>query len=123
MKLPKLDAAARARYEAALPEDGRIETRSMFGGLGSVVNGNLFCGALGRKIFLRLPPEDLEALLREPGGGPFEPVKGHAMSGYATVPDSWTGDPIRIREGMKRAFTWVASLPPKAPKKKRASKR
>jgi hypothetical protein len=45
------------------------------------------------------------------------------MAGYATVPDSWTGNPARIRDGMNRAFVWVASLTPKAAKKKPTSKR
>lgn len=123
MKLPRLDPTARALYEASLPKDDRIQTRAMFGGLGSFVNGNMFSGALGTKVFLRLPTRDLEALMKEPGGGPFEPVKGHAMGGYATVPDSWLRESAKAREAMKRAFAYVASLPPKAAKKKRASSR
>ena len=93
----------------------------MFGGLGSFVNGNMFAGALGDRIFLRLPEKDLESLMAEPGGGPFEPVKGHAMSGYATVPKSWTKDVTRARDWAKRSLAWVETMPPKG--KQRSSKR
>lgn len=90
----------------------------MFGGLGSFVNGNMFAGALGDRIFLRLPDPDREALLKAPGGGPFEPVKGHAMAGYATVPKAWTKEPERVRDWMGRALAWVATMPPKERGKK-----
>jgi TfoX/Sxy family transcriptional regulator of competence genes len=123
MKHPRLDPAIRALYESALPKDARVQTRAMFGGLGSFVNGNMFCGALGTRIFLRLPAEDLEALLQEAGGGLFEPVKGRAMRDYANIPDAWMRNPAKVRDGMNRALAWVASLPPKSAKKGRASNR
>jgi TfoX/Sxy family transcriptional regulator of competence genes len=118
MELPRLDASARRVYETVLPKDARITTRSMFGGLGSFVNGNMFAGALGDRMFVRLPDPDREALLREPGGGPFEPVKGHAMAGYATIAKVWMKDPDRIREWMGRSLARVAEMPPKKPKTK-----
>lgn len=113
MKLPRLDPETRTFYESILPQDPRIQTRSMFGGLGSFVNGNMFAGALGKAVFLRLPDKEREALLREPGGGPFEPVKGHAMAGYAVIPASWKSDPGRVRSWSNKALAWAASLPPK----------
>ncbi len=117
MKLPRLDPDAKRFFEEILPDDARVRTRSMFGGLGSFVNGNMFAGALGTKVFLRLPEPERATLLREPGGGPFEPVRGHAMAGYATVPEAWTKDAARARAEAKKAFEFVASLPPKKPKR------
>lgn len=117
MKLPRLDPAAKEFYESVLPRDERLETRSMFGGLGSFVNGNMFAGALGKQIFLRLPEAGRAALLREPGGGPFEPVKGRAMAEYATLPDSWMRSPDRVKPWMDRSLEWVAKMPAKKPKK------
>jgi len=117
MKLPRLDPETKRFYDAILPADPRIETRSMFGGLGSFVNGNMFSGALGKRVFLRLPNPELETLLGEPGGGPFEPVKGRAMTGYATLPASWMKDADRAREWAGRSLAFVASLPPKKAKR------
>ena len=114
--MPRLDPATKTLYEAALPRDPRITTRAMFGGLGSFVNGNMFAGALGDRMFLRLPAEDLGRLLAEPGGGPFEPVPGRAMAGYATVPKAWAAEPERVRAWAARALAWAAALPPKARK-------
>ena len=118
MKLPRLDPATKRIYESVLPADERIVTRSMFGGLGSFVNGNMFAGALGTQMFLRLPEADREELLKEPGGGPFEPVKGRAMTGYATVPRPWMTHPDRVRPWVKRALEWAAEMPPKRPGRK-----
>ena len=123
MELPRLDAATRRFYESVLPPDERITTRSMFGGLGSFVNGNMFAGALGDRIFLRLPDPDLQRLLKESGGGPFEPVKGHAMAGYATVPKAWGEDPVKVRGWVGRSVEWVAALPPKNAKGKKRTAR
>jgi len=123
MELPRLDPATRRFYEFVLPEDERITTRSMFGGLGSFVHGNMFAGALGDRIFLRLPDPDLQRLLREPGGGAFEPVKGHAMKGYATVPKAWNENPEKVRGWMRRAVDWTAAMPPKKAKGKRRTAR
>ncbi len=123
MKLPRLDASTRALFESTLPSDPRIQVRTMFGGLGGFVNGNMFSGALGDRIFLRLADAERQTLLKEPGGGPFEPMKGHAMAEYATVPEAWARQPEKLREWMQRSLEWVASLPPKVAKKQRASKK
>lgn len=123
MKLPRLDPATKQVYDSALPPDPRIETRSMFGGLGSFVNGNMFAGALGNKMFVRLPDTERAALLKEPGGGPFEPVKGHAMAGYATIPESWMKNPARVRGCFSRFLEWVAAMPPKKKAKKGPAKK
>ncbi|HYM39127.1 MAG TPA: TfoX/Sxy family protein [Thermoplasmata archaeon] len=117
MKLPRLDPETRRFYDRILPADGRIQTRSMFGGLGSFVNGNMFAGALGKKVFLKLPEPELRTLLKERGGGPFEPVTGHAMAGYATLPESWMKDVSRAKEWARKAFVHVGSMPPKKGKK------
>jgi len=123
VKLPRLDAATRRFYEAVLPEDERIRTKSMFGGLGSFVNGNMFAGVLGDRIFLRLPDPELQGLLEEPGGGPFEPVRGRAMAGYATVPRAWMNDSEKVRGWVERSVEWVAAMPPKKAKAKKRTAR
>lgn len=123
MKMPRLDPATKRFYESVLPADKRIVTRSMFGGLGSFVNGNMFAGALGNRMFLRLPDADREVLLKEPGGGPFEPVKGRPMAGYATVPGPWMRDADRVRPWVTRALAWGAAMPPKGPGRKASSGR
>ncbi len=95
----------------------------MFGGLGSFVDGNMFAGALGDRMFLRLPDPELQGLLKEPGGGPFEPVRGHAMAGYATVPRAWMNDPEKVRGWVERSVEWVAAMPPKKAKAKKRTAR
>ena len=113
MKMPRLDDATREAYESSLPTDPRITTKAMFGGLGSFVNGNMFAGALGTQIFLRLAESDRASILQEPGSRPFEPVKGRVMAEYVVAPASWMKDPARLREWLARSLEQVAGMPPK----------
>ncbi len=123
MELPRLDPETERFYESVLPSDDQIETRSMFGGLGSFVNGNMFCCALGRQVFLRLSETDRRPILQEPGSSPFEPVQGHRMAEYVTVPESWMRSPDRVRGWIGRSLEWVAAMPPKKGKKKARTKK
>ncbi len=118
MKIPPLDSETKRFYETILPTRVSVETRAMFGGLGTFFQGNIFAGAIGTKVFLRLPERERFQLLREPGGGPIEPIKGRPMVEYATVPDAWRDDPDRVREWVARSLAFVAKMPPKKPSRK-----
>jgi TfoX/Sxy family transcriptional regulator of competence genes len=47
MKIPKPTAADRARFQALVPDDARVEVKPMFGNLGAFVNGTMFMGLFG----------------------------------------------------------------------------
>ena len=62
---------------------------------------------------------DQEALLAQPGAGPFGPSE-RPMSSYVTLPAAWSAR--KATPWITKALEHVAAMPPKQPKKKAAKK-
>jgi TfoX N-terminal domain len=105
-------------FEAALPDDPRVETMKMFGGVAAKVNGHIFAGLFGLSVMLALPePERSEALAID-GAGPFDPMgDGRARSDKVMLPERFMRDAAQLRHWIARAFEANARLLPKATKK------
>jgi TfoX/Sxy family transcriptional regulator of competence genes len=84
----------------------------MFGNLSAFVNGNMFAGLFGEDLFVRLPDEQ-SAAIRKQGGRDFEPMPGHAMKGYVTVPSTWRTKPAAAQAWIGSSLAFARSLPPK----------
>lgn len=52
--MPKSDPTIAALFETLLPTDERIVIRPMFGHKAAFVGGNMFTGAFGKHVFVRL---------------------------------------------------------------------
>jgi hypothetical protein len=104
-------------FRDALPDDTRVETLAMFGGVAAKVNGNLFAGLFGRSTMVWLPePARAEALALE-GASLFDPMgNGSVRSDKVMLPESIMGDARELRRWIARAFEAAAELPPKAAK-------
>jgi TfoX/Sxy family transcriptional regulator of competence genes len=116
MKIPKPTDADRDRFVALVPDAPGVETKPMFGNLGAFVNGNMFMGLFGSDIGVKLNPAD-GARLRGSGGGPFGPAE-RPMGGYVSLPQTLSADELDGWINSARAY--VAGLPPKQPKKRKA---
>ncbi len=81
MKMPKPSEQAKAAFTKLVPGDPAITLKPMFGNLAAFVNGNMFAGLFGEDLFVRLPDAEAQPIMKS-GGRPFEPMAGHAMSGY-----------------------------------------
>jgi TfoX/Sxy family transcriptional regulator of competence genes len=110
-------------FYAALPNDDRVETQKMFGGVAAKVNGNIFAGLFGRSTMLWLPEKERAAALALKGAGPFDPMgDGRARSDKIMLPESMMKDPAELRRWIARAFKGAAALPAKAAKPKGKAK-
>ena len=112
------------KFRAALPDDKRVETMQMFGGVAAKVNGNIFAGLFGRSTMIWLPEDERAAALALPGAAPFDPMgDGRARSDKVMLPERLMGDPPQLRRWIARAFKGASALPEKAAKapKKKAS--
>ena len=118
MKIPKPTNPDRDRFSSLVPDAPDVEVKPMFGNLGAFVNGNMFMGLFGADIGVKLPDEDRDRLLTEPGAGPFGPAE-RPMAGYVTLPAGWSARQAKTWTG--NALAYVAALPPKPPKKKAVS--
>jgi TfoX/Sxy family transcriptional regulator of competence genes len=78
----------------------------MFGQLAGFVNGNMFMGLFGDRLFVRLSEEDRAAVLAQ-GGDDFT-TRGHVM-----LPDGWADRPEEAERWVAVALREGRALPPK----------
>lgn len=116
MKMPKPSEQAKAAFTKLVPGEPAINLKPMFGNLAAFVNGNMFAGLFGDRLFVRLPDTEAAPIMKA-GGKPFEPMPGHAMTGYVMVPAEWQKRPDSVREHIARALELTRKMPPKAAKK------
>ena len=102
-------------FHAALPKDRRVETVTLFGGIGVKVNGNFFAGLFGRSTMVWLPEgERAEALALE-GAALFDPMgDGRARSDKVMLPERVMREPAELRSWLARSFAAAAKLPKKS---------
>jgi hypothetical protein len=104
--------AAKERYEriAAEVTDGHeVVASQMFGMPVLKVRGKAFAGLHGEVMTFKLPPEELAAAHKLPGGGPFEPMAGRPMGGWAQVS---AASEKRWQELAEQALAFVSSITP-----------
>ena len=118
--MPKPSEQAKEAFGRLVPDEPSVTMRPMFGNISAFVNGNMFAGLFGEDLFVRLP-EEQAAPIRKQGGRNFEPVAGHAMSGYVVVPTTWSSKPAASKAWIAAALSFTRGLPPKAPKTKKAA--
>ena len=110
----KVPAEHHPIFHAALPNDSRVETKQMFGGIAAKVNGHVFAGLFGRSTMIWLPERDRADALALPGAAPFDPMgDGRAKSNKVMLPERMMTKPADLRRWIARAFTAAARLPPK----------
>lgn len=113
--MPKPSEQAKQRFSALVPDEPAIALKPMFGNLAAFVNGNMFSGLFGEGLFVRLPDNEAEAVIKK-GGSWFEPMAGHRMGGYVMVWDDWQKKPDTVRPLINRALTLTRAMPAKAKK-------
>src|SRR5438477_5582978 len=120
--MPKPSDQAKAAFTKLVPDEPAVTMKPMFGNLAAFVNGNMFAGLFGEDLFVRLPDTEARPIMKA-GGRPFEPVAGHAMSGYVVVPASWQNKPDAVRAHITHALTLTRAMPAKAKKPAAAAKK
>jgi TfoX/Sxy family transcriptional regulator of competence genes len=122
--------AKREKSESELVEilrmhltDVECVEKKMFGKYSYFINRNMFAGVHLSYIFLRLSPEDREEALAREGIKVFEPRAGLVMSEYIVLSDSILPDKSLLTDLLQKSVTYVTSLPPKEPKKKKKEKK
>ena len=105
-------------FIAALPDDPRIETMKMFGGIAAKVNGNIFAGLFGLSTMLLLGDADKKKALALDGASYFDPMgDGRRRSDKVMLPPAMMKKPAELKKWIGKAFQAAAALPPKATKK------
>ncbi len=101
------------RFQAVAERHPEAQQRKMFGYPALFVGGNLTTGLFTDRWMIRLPDDDRAELLALPGAGPFEPMPGKPMNGYAILPVDLVDDDERLDDWLGRAIAFVRTLPAK----------
>ena len=110
------------RFHAVTDGVPGAEHKLMFGYPALFVGGNMVSGLFESSWFVRLGDAEQAELLAVVGAGPVEIMPGRAMAGYVRLPASIADGPA-ARGWVERAVAFGRTLPPKAPKVSKASKR
>lgn len=102
-----------ARFESLAARIPEAERRQMFGYPALFLHGNLVTGLFGEHWMIRLPAEAATELMALPGSGPFEPMPGRPMKGYALLPPDVLADDAGLEGWVRRAIDHAGTLPPK----------
>jgi len=106
-------------FFAALPEDPRVQTSKLFGGIAAKVNGRVFAGLFGRSVMIWLPEAERARALALKGAAPFDPMgDGRRRSEKVMLPERMLTRPAELRRWLARAFEATAALPAKSRTKK-----
>lgn len=115
---PDPDRVDRFR-EAAAGIEG-VEMRKMFGFPAAFIAGNMTAGLHQETVMVRLPDTERQERIAE-GWSLFEPMPGRPMREYVALPPEVAADVEATRRWIERAAAHVRTLPPKAPKARKAS--
>ena len=109
-----------ALFDAALPDDPRVERRQMFGCPCAFAGGHLFAGVHQEDVMVRLGAAERTKLLAVAGARPFEPMPGRTMREYVVLPPRLHGEARALRRWIALALEYVVQLPAKPGRRKRA---
>jgi TfoX/Sxy family transcriptional regulator of competence genes len=88
-----------AFFASMMPGPAAVQ-RKMFGYPAGFINGNMFMGLFQDDMFLRLPDNQRQEMLKKDGAKIFEPMPGRPMREYVAVPP-------RLLEDRKELASWV----------------
>jgi TfoX/Sxy family transcriptional regulator of competence genes len=99
-------------------KDTNCDYKKMFGYPAFFVNGNLFVGVHGEKLFLRLSDSDVTSIKnRFKDVTNFEPMPGRVMKGYVILPKSLYSANSIFEEWLGKSIKYASALPTKKSKK------
>ena len=106
------DAELADRIRGVIGDPPQLVEKEMFGGIAFMVQGNMAVGVIDDELMVRIPKEETDQALEEPGTRIFD-FTGRPMKGWVTV-----GEPgIVSEEGLsgwvQRGVEFALSLPAK----------
>jgi TfoX/Sxy family transcriptional regulator of competence genes len=91
----------------------------MFGGLCYTVNGNMACGVMKDDLLVRVPEDQFDGLLKEPGARTFDIMPGRTPKGFLVVDAKAISTKPTLKKWVARGVSTASSMPPKRAKKKK----
>jgi TfoX/Sxy family transcriptional regulator of competence genes len=106
------DTLLAARIRAVLGPLSDLVEKTMFGGVGFLVNGNMACGVHKNDLIVRVGPASYEEALSRPHTHVFD-MTGHPMAGWVMVEPQGCATESDLRAWIAQGLTFAGSLPAK----------
>jgi TfoX/Sxy family transcriptional regulator of competence genes len=100
------------RIRQGLARRKGIEAKTMFGGVGFLLNGNMLVGVWKDSLIVRLGPEEGDEALKEAHVSEFN-ITGRAMKGWVLVAPEGVEADDQLSCWVQRAVKFVGKLPAK----------
>jgi TfoX/Sxy family transcriptional regulator of competence genes len=100
------------RIRQQLVRRRNVEEKTMFGGVGFLLNGNILVGVWKESLVVRLGPDKGEEALKEPHVKEFD-ITGRPMRNWVLVEPEGVEDDDQLAGWIGRAVKFVGSLPAK----------
>ena len=97
------------RVRRCVAKRSGLSERRMFGCLGFFLHGNLACGVHDDELIVRVNPDSVEPLLKEPHTRRFD-LSGRPMKGWLLVK---VADTAALSRWVNRGITYAATFPRK----------
>jgi len=107
-----LDARLVERTRAALAGRGDPIEKRVFGGLSFMIRGYMVVGVLGGNLIVRVPGDDWEDALAQPGAGPLEMGRAPPR-GFVVVRGEAVAGDAALRRWVDRGLATADTLPPR----------
>ena len=88
------------------------DDKKMFGGVGHLINGNMFCGVYKEFLILRIGREKADDALKLPYVRPFD-ITGKPMQGWIMVDNNGYKSDKDLKAWLEQAKGFVKTLPKK----------
>ena len=108
------DEALAGRVRSLVDGRADVAEKRMFGGLAFLVGGHMSVAVSGTQggLMVRVPKEDTERMLAEPGARPFE-MHGKGAAGWLLVDPGALEDDDELRHWVDVGVGYASTLPPK----------
>ena len=100
------------RIDAHIGDHPAVTSRKMFGGIAYMLAGNMAVGIHKNSLMVRVPPDEHEAILGEPGVSSFG-MGEKTMRGFILVDSLTVGDDDVLGSWIDRGMEFAATFPPK----------
>ena len=106
------DETLAERIRDYLADISDVTERKMFGGIAFMLSGNMAVGVSGDEMMVRIPPEEHDELIAEPGVRDFD-LSGRAMKGWILVSGERLAEESDLAHWIGIGTGFAGSLPPK----------
>ena len=106
------DEALAGRIRRRLARRKNVGERTLFGGIGFLLNGNLLVGVWKESLVVRLGEDEGEEALKEAHVKEFD-ITGRPMRGWVLVGPAGVQDAEQLSAWIQRAVKFVGAVPAK----------